>query len=550
MGLQHPKLQRAYRKIGRARLWQYVWSFLGGSFMHMLRGPRSIQSIAASAIIWTCVMLVASCTGTALKDNIVAPAPSYAKPPATTGILAEMAERIAQAHGPEYSGFKALDRSKEALDWRLALIDSATSSVAIQTYLWYPDNSGRLMLEHAVRAAQRGVQVRLIVDDLLTAGLDQVIVELENHPNIEFRLFNPWKDRGLMARIGAMFVEMERLNTRMHDKLVVVDGVAAVVGGRNIGDHYFGLSEDYNFHDLDLLGIGHIAQQANGMFDSFWNSKWVVSAENLDVAPDPNFAKAKWEEIQQKNRAAKELVSFPREVQDWRPELNALEGDLRIGTSVLAYDEATEKEVAQNMAGEMFAFLERAQHELLVTNAYIIPGEPGIDLVQRLTDRGVKVRFLTNSLASQDVPAVTSHYEPWRDDLINAGAELYELRADAAIKPIVEVPPVEAEFVGLHTKAVVIDRRYVFIGSMNFDPRSFRTNTEAGAFVDSPDLAADVAALMERDMQPENAWRVLLDENGELYWVDSDETVYSQPARHFGQRVVDVIFKAFPKEYY
>jgi putative cardiolipin synthase len=336
----------------------------------------------------------------------------------------------------------------------------------------------------------------------------------------------------------------------MHDKLVIVDGVAAVVGGRNIGDHYFGLSDAYNFHDLDLLGIGHIAQQANGMFDSFWNSEWVVSAENLDVAPDPEFASARWEEIQKQNREAEELSAFPREPRDWSSELADLEDDLRIGTSVIAYDEATGKAISQNMATEMFAFLERAQDELLITNAYIIPGQPAIDLVQRLTVRGVKVRILTNSLASHDVPAVNSHYQDWRDDLIKAGVELYELRADAAIQSIVDVPPAQGEFVGLHTKSVVMDRRHVFIGSMNFDPRSSNINTEAGAFVDSPALAADVAALMERDMAPENAWQVFLDESGDPYWVNSDETVYSQPARNTAQRVMDVIFKAFPRELY
>jgi putative cardiolipin synthase len=336
----------------------------------------------------------------------------------------------------------------------------------------------------------------------------------------------------------------------MHDKLLIADGVAAVVGGRNIGDHYFGISHAYSFHDLDLLGFGYIAQQANGMFDHFWNSELVLSAQNIDAEPDPDFAHEKWLEIQEKNRSAEELSAFPREVKDWRAELTALEDDLRIGTSVLAYDEATGQQISQTMAGKMFAFLESAESELLVTNAYIIPGQPAIDLLQRLNDRGVKVRILTNSLASHDVPAVNSHYKDWRDDIINAGAELYEARADAEIQSIVDVPPVEGEFVGLHTKAVVVDRRYVFIGSMNFDPRSFNINTEAGAFVDSPALAADVAALMERDMSPENAWQVFLDESGEPYWVNSDETVTSQPARDGTQRIMDVIFEAFPKEYY
>ena len=151
------------------------------------------------------------------------------------------------------------------------------------------------------------MHVRLIVDDLLTIGQDQLIYELDQRPNVEVRLFNPWKDRSTLSRGGELIAEMERLNTRMHDKLLIADGNAAVVGGRNIGDHYFGLSHDYNFHDLDLLGFGHIARQANEMFDHFWNSEWVVSAVNLDVEPDPEYVKQAWADLQAKNRAAEEL---------------------------------------------------------------------------------------------------------------------------------------------------------------------------------------------------------------------------------------------------
>lgn len=494
------------------------------------------------------LLVLAGCATVTLDDEGVRPPPDFARAPATEGVLADMAQSIFEAHGPEHSGFLALDGSREALEWRIALIDSAVSSVDIQTYLWYPDNSGRLVLERAVLAAERGVHVRLIVDDLLTAGQDQVISQLENHPNIELRIFNPWKGRGMGARAGEMIAEMERLNTRMHDKLVVVDGNAAVVGGRNIGDHYFGLNSTYNFHDIDLLGFGKIARQAEEMFDHFWNSEWVVSAQHLSTEPDPEFAKAKWAEIQQNNREAEELSAFPRDVKDWSPELAALSDELRIGTSYMVYDEASGEAISQRMAKAMFSFLESAKEELLITNAYIIPAQRAIDLVQRLTDRGVKVRILTNSLASHDVPAVNSHYQVWRDDLIEAGAELYELRSDPEIQSIVDLPPVEAGFTGLHTKAVVVDRRHVFIGSMNFDPRSANINTEAGAFVDSPALGEDMARLMERDMSPANAWQVLLDANGNLYWINNEERVDSQPARDSSQRVMDAIFKIFPKD--
>ena len=497
----------------------------------------------------SCFLLTA-CSTPSLRQDIVRYEPSYAMPAANHGVLARIANEITTGNGADHSGFKLLDGSYDGLLWRLALIDSAVSSLDIQTYLWYPDNSGRLVLERAVLAAERGVKVRLIVDDLLTIGLEQLMVELEAHPNIELRLFNPWGKRGILARLGELIAEMERLNTRMHDKLVIADGQAAIVGGRNIGDHYFGLSKAYNFHDLDLLGFGHIARQSNGMFDSFWNSDWVVSVKNLEVEPDAEFAQAKWEEIQQRNRAAESLEPFGVEYRDWTNELTALVPELHLGTSNLIFDEASGEEVSQNVAAKMFNIMDLAKEELLITNAYIIPGQRAIDFLRGLSERGVRVRILTNSLASHDVPAVNSHYEPWRDDLINAGAQLYEFRADGNIAAIVDVPPNKGEFIGLHTKSLVIDRTKVFIGSMNFDPRSFNINTEAGALVTSPGLAEALAQVMERDMQPENAWQVHLDEEGKPYWVSGDEILYSQPARGGGQRVMNVIFKMFPKEQY
>jgi len=519
-----------------------------------MKGKNHYPSFNATAKFVTVLLMaivLQACSGTSLKKEIHRDPPTYAKDAAETGLLAEISNNIKQQHGPEHSGFKLLDSSKDALTWRLAIIDSAVSSLDIQTYLWYPDNTGKLILERAILAAERGVHVRMIVDDLLTMGRDQLMLELDRRPNMELRLFNPWEDRSTMSRAGEMIAEMERLNTRMHDKLMIVDGHVAVVGGRNLGDHYFGLNEDYNFHDLDLIGFGHIAQQANSMFDHFWNSEWVVSASNLDLEPDPEFVKTAWANIQQSNRSAEVLKQLPVEVKDWSNELRAVQDELHDGTSFVVYDETGGEEIDQNVAMSMFPFMNGAQEELLITNAYLIPGQPAIDFFQSLTDRGVKIRVLTNSLASHDVPAVNSHYEPWRDDLILAGVELHELRPDAEIQSgTVEIPPNSAGFVGLHTKAVVVDRKKVFIGSMNFDPRSFSINAEAGAFVSSPGLAEELAAIMDRDMSGKNSWEVLLDEQGDPYWISSDEVLEKQPARQGSQRIMNQIFKVVPKEQY
>jgi len=224
---------------------------------------------------------------------------------------------------------------------------------------------------------------------------------------------------------------------------------------------------------------------------------------------------------------------------------------LRIGVSKLVYDETADEQINQSMVSSMFNFFGLAESELLIQNAYVIPSEEAVAFLQNKTDSGVRVRMLTNSLSSHDVPAVNSHYEPYRDDFINAGVDLWELRSDPAIKnDIVDVQPVSSEFTGLHSKVAVADRRYVFIGSMNLDPRSGRINTEMGAMVDSPELAEDLARLIERNMSGENAWHVQMDENGDVYWQSSQETLTRQPARDTTQRIMNVLMKLGPKDQY
>ena len=497
------------------------------------------------------LVLFAGCVSKGLKQQTIEVPATFAQPPAESGILTEIATEIIARHGAEHSGFHLLDGSTEALTWRLALIDSAVSSIDVQTYLWYADNSGRLMLERVVHAAQRGVKVRLIVDDLLLQGHDQLIANLQAQPNIEFRMFNPWQDRdSLASRAGEMIAQMERLNTRMHDKLLIVDGRAAIIGGRNIGDHYFGLSDTYNFHDTDLMGIGHIALQSNDMFDQFWNSQWVLSALNLATEPDQEIAQQQWQSLQQNSASAAQLAAFARKPKNWQTELTQLKPELRIGTSALVYDEAGEQNIQQNLLSSMFNFFQLAEEELLIMNAYVIPAQEAIDFLAAKTANGVDIRILTNSLASHDVPAVNSHYEPWRDDFINAGVKLFELRADPDIKSIVDVPPAESAFTGLHSKTAVVDRRYVFVGSMNLDPRSANINTEMGAMVDSPELAEDLANVIERDMRGANAWQVKMDDDGKIYWQNSDETVTRQPARDGMQRVMNTLLKLGPRDQY
>jgi putative cardiolipin synthase len=501
---------------------------------------------------------VAGCASQRFQQ-VPLPEPEFALPAQPADFLAPTESAIAVEHGADFSGFELLDTNEDGLRWRLALLDSARRSIDIQYYLIYGDATGLLILERLLAAADRGVKVRLLVDDinmmLRDAGTirlrDQGAALLDSHPNIELRMFNPWSRRGLASRAGEMLTDMRRLNQRMHHKMLVVDNRAAIVGGRNIGDEYLGLNEDFNFHDLDVLGIGPIARQASGVFDAFWNSEWVLPASALDIEATPVAAAHARTELQARLRAMKSLQRFPVEPQDWTREFDALGERLKPGTSEILTDVPKAGEIGQDMIAAVRELMASAERELLIINAYIIPYDQGIGILRELADGGARVRILTNSLASHDVPAVNSHYKKRRRDILEASAELYEMRHDAAIRSAVaDTPPVSAKFMGLHSKAMVVDRRRSYIGSMNFDPRSAAINTEMGAVIDSPELAEELARLIERDMQPENSWQVQLTEAGKLQWVSSDAVVTRQPARNWWQRVQDVFFMMFPAYLY
>ena len=374
-------------------------------------------------------------------------------------------------------------------------------------YVWYDDLGGLLLLEHVIEAADRGVRVRVVVDDVIFLGGKQGLANLDTHPNIEIRVFNPWAGKGT-ARAFETAARAKKLNHRMHNKLLIADSQMAILGGRNIGDHYFGLHHRYNFHDLDLVVIGAEATESGEIFDHFWSSEQVlpVSAfvEHASWQGAEDVRAEKLDEL----RAARELSQFPLERRDWSDELTVLVDRMSVGTSTVEYDRVSADTPAPSQHGvaELTGIVDQARHDVLIVNAYIIPGDRMLEIFRSAEERGVRVRVLTNSLASNDVPAVTAKYKKYRKPLIEAGVELYEFRAHPEIQAgVVDTEPVQAKFAGLHTKALVVDREYVYIGSLNLDPRSIRLNTEMGMIVASPALAEEVAAIAERDMAPANS---------------------------------------------
>lgn len=514
--------------------------------------------ISGPTLTLVMVLLLSGCA-TQRFERVERPTPEYAAPARPDDAFHAIESRIASAHGDTASGFKLLDTNEDGLLWRLRLLDSARHTIDAQYYLWYGDDSGLLLLERLLEAADRGVHVRLLLDDITLLLRDASTVKLRDqgaalfasHPNIELRLFNPWSNRGLAARAGETVTDMSRLNQRMHHKMLVVDNRAAIFGGRNIGDEYFGLGEGFNFHDLDVLAIGPVAREASAVFDTFWNSDWVLSASALAIEATPADVVRARSDLRAVLTERKNLLRFRTERRDWDTEIAALDGELRLGESEILSDLPEAGGIAQNMIEAIRGLMASAQQELLIVNAYIIPADRGVEILRDLNANGCRARILTNSLASHDVPAVNSHYKKWRRPVLEAGAQLYEIRHDAAIKDeVADTAPVRSKFMGLHSKAMVIDRRRSYIGSMNFDPRSAFINTEIGVVIDSPELGEDLARLIERDTRPENSWEVQLVDGRSLRWVSADETVTRQPARSFWQRIEDLFFMMFPKELY
>lgn len=511
-----------------------------------------------------CLLLSLSLLGCVSQATITPAGPKppveSAQAPLAGSRFAPVEAAIAAQHGPDYSGFNLLERSDRALLWRLALIDSASHSIDLQYYVWFGDALGRLMMDRVIKAADRGVKVRILFDDLNTMLHDMTHVEMrdellsriDRHPNVQIRVFNPWNDRSLFGRGAGMVTDFKRLNRRMHNKQMVVDNRVAIIGGRNLGDEYFGLNPEFNFHDLDVLGVGPVARQASQVFDRYWNSDWVravpkLAADGEIPAEDELSATAI-----RSMMANPSLQAIEAHRTDWTAQIAQLPGLLAAGRSEVHTDSPVrDTETRNHMPDAIRALMRSAKSELLITNAYIIPDANFMADLHELGGRGVKVRILTNSLASHDVPAVNSHYEKWREPILATGAQLYELRSDAEMRgELAEIPPLRGEFIGLHTKAMVIDRQRAFIGSMNLDPRSEILNSEMGVIVDSPPLAEKLAERMLRDMDGANSWQVVRTDDGELRWRSSAGELTSQPARSFSQRILNVIFKAFPADLY
>ncbi len=438
----------------------------------------------------------------------------------TLGRLFEPAE----AEHPGESGVLYMRYGSKALVARLALADLAERSLDLQYFIWDADISGHLLADRVIRAADRGVRVRVLLDDLSIVERDTAIAQLSAHPNIEVRAFNPFRGRG--NRWGDFFTDPSRVNRRSHNKLMVADNAIAIVGGRNISDHYFGVHGEANFRDLDTVTVGPVVRDASRVFDDFWNSAYAVPyAAFVDTPPTRADADAAIAEMRAK--MASEQLPYPidEEVDALTAEMQDVRASLIWAPVVVLYDppEKAEDKASHNIFSVLEALVSNAQKEVLIENAYFVPRDHGVELTAALHARGVRVRVLTNSLASNDVISVYSGYQKYRDDLLENGVEIYELRPDSIMDRLrwSGLPSLKSH-AGLHAKAMVVDRRYVVVGSYNLDPRSADINTELALLVDSPAFAELVAEFFDDGVKPENSYRVTL-EGGQVKWTTSDD---------------------------
>ncbi|MFC0573258.1 phospholipase D family protein [Paraburkholderia solisilvae] len=494
---------------------------------------------------------------------------SHALPQTTaTPLGAALAAPVA-AH-PGESGFRVLPSGTEALQMRIALARAATKTLDMQYYIANEDTTGKLLLAAALYAADHGVRVRMLVDDLNFKDLDDVMAALNSHPNIEIRVFNPFGSAqgSLYQRTENFFTQIGSFTRRMHNKAMIADNKLAIVGGRNLGDEYFSASPTLQFRDIDVLAAGPITADVSASFDEYWNdsnayplralNKQKFDPQQLDQTRDA--LREHWH----KNADpydAKPLNATPLASQIQKDELGLTWAHAEFNADSPAKIRLPTDDYQSPVIARIVQLVNGAQQEVLITSPYFVPHDAGIQVLAGLTARGVKVKVLTNSLAATDAVAVQAGYSPYRDALLRAGVELYEF------KPVQDESAPRTGMFGsrsrasLHAKTLVFDRKILVIGSMNLDPRSAHLNTELGLVIHSPPLAEQVAGLYDRVTGPQSSYHVMLDEpsrfffhgpasNSDLVWTDEEDgrtvTYNVDPNAGFYRNVLTGLFLLLP----
>jgi putative cardiolipin synthase len=448
--------------------------------------------------------------------------------------LADYAAPYLRRH-PGKSGFWLLGDGLDAFAARVLLAEAADRTIDVQYYLYHDDITGRVLTYRLLKAADRGVRVRLLLDDMATKGIDSPLTTLDSHPNIEVRIVNPFANRGFRAL--ETLARFDTVTRRMHNKSFSVDNVMTVVGGRNIGDEYFGTHQNVNFGDLDILAVGPAAVEVGSQFDLYWNSELAYPIQTL--AGGPGDLDGLRRDLKEYDLAQRD-TPYAERARDSDLVQQFVSGTLPFqwGDALVFYD-LPEKLVtdpedrATHLGPKVRPYtIGAVKRDLLLFSPYFVPGEEGVMVLTDLEDRGVQVRVLTNSLASTDVGVVHAGYAKYREPLLRGGVEIYEFKPDAETAERRKFTKIAGSSgASLHAKTFALDDEALFVGSPNLDPRSGKLNTELGILFQSEPLAKGVVDWFDEN-KAHVAYRVSLDRshcddqrecNARLQWTDEQD---------------------------
>jgi len=411
-----------------------------------------------------------------------------------------------RAH-PGQSGFLLLGNGLDAFVARALLARGADRSIDVQYYLYHSDLVSWLFTDQLLKAADRGVRVRLLVDDMGLEGRDLGVAVVDSHPNVEVRIFNPFSRK--RSRITQFVTRMGSVTRRMHNKSFTVDNQVTILGGRNMGNEYFDADPDLAFSDLDVMAIGSVGKEVSAAFDLYWNSELAYPVSVLIGKPPTP------EEIKQKRRKLNEFVTqqadsdYLQALRDSNLANSIRQNNVRFnwGEAVVVYDHPEKilhdfDKTEYHLAPQLAPYFEGVQEELIIFSPYFVPGKKGTAFLAQLSQRGVRVRILTNSLASNDVGIVHAGYAKYRKDLLHAGVELYEMNKKISRKERKDKKGKHGSSkASLHAKSFVFDRKKVFIGSLNLDPRAVVHNTEIGVVLESTEIATEMSDWFDQNIE-------------------------------------------------
>jgi phosphatidylserine/phosphatidylglycerophosphate/cardiolipin synthase-like enzyme len=476
----------------------------------LLARRRALAGLGVLALLGSCASL----------PRDVARVPSHALDDFATTRLGQQV--AAMQPNPDASGFRLLPSGDAAYDARVALVDQAQRSLDLQYYLIENDPPIRELFAHIRRAAERGIRVRLLLDDLRTASHDAALARFAARPNVQVRLFNPFP-AGRSSSVSRFLLaagDLSRLSRRMHNKLFVADNAVAIAGGRNLGAAYFQRTDDVNFADLDVLVAGPVVRDLSRSFDRYWNSRLAYPIAALAEPPAPGAAEGRVPTDAELAAPGSPPRRSPADLQlvwrlVWAPARVLVDRPSKV-------DGASRPGDPPVILDDVLAIVRGATRSVVIVSPYFIPTAEVTDALRELRSRGVVVRVLTNSLATTDVPAAHAAYARHRPELLALGVELHELRA---------TPSRRSAFLGsskssrssLHAKAILVDGHVLFVGSMNLDPRSAVENTEVGLLIDSADLGAQISRLFAQGVRPEDSYAVRLGTDGRtIEWITGD----------------------------